>query len=280
MRYIFIYFILIFTVIGCKKENNIYTAMSYNIRYDNPEDGMNNWHKRKATLVHQIKGQAPDILGIQEGLIHQVSYLNNMFPNYNYVGVGREDGETTGEFAAIFYNTKKWQCLQDNTFWLSETPSVVSIGWDAALERICTYALLENTENKQKVWALNIHFDHQGQESRKQSAKLLLSKIEELQESNNYPIILTGDFNTSPNEEPIQILKKNLEDSFTYADEASKNLSATFNNFDSKNPPQHRIDYIFTKDINVRSYRILVDGNEETPFISDHFPVVIKYSFR
>lgn len=268
---------LLLLTVACsqKQTENTYKAMTYNIRYDNPDDGADNWHQRKAELTTQILKQAPDILGIQEGLAHQVTYLDSMLTQYAYVGVGREDGKTQGEYAALFYDTKKWHCLQNGTFWLSETPDTISIGWDAALERICTYALLENKHNKQQVWALNAHFDHMGKLARENTAKLLLRKIDNLQKQTPCPAVLMGDFNSVPEATPIVLLSKVLSGSFTKAPD--KKAVATFNNFDLQNQPKYCIDYIFTKDLDISKYEILTEKRKNGHYISDHFPVICEF---
>lgn len=264
-------------VVACssKKTEQTYTAITYNIRYDNPDDGADNWHQRKKELTEQIQQHKPDILGTQEALVHQVVYLDSALTNYNYVGVGREDGKTKGEYTALFYNKNKWKCLQSKTFWLSETPDTISIGWDAALERICTYALLENKENGEKLWALNVHFDHQGIEARQKAAELLVTKIADLQRKNAAPALLMGDFNAIPQDTPIKILTETLSDSFTKAAQAGN--TATFNDFDLEKRPQHRIDYIFTKDVKVTDYKILTEKRKNGHYISDHFAVLCSF---
>ena len=154
--------------------------ISFNIRYDNTSDTINNWNKRKASLASLIQHYDADIVGIQEGLHHQVDYLNNTLNGFSYVGVGRDDGQQKGEYSAIFYNSDKFKVLKTNTFWLSETPEKVSVGWDASMERICTYALFENVTSKKQFYVFNTHFDHRGMQARVNSAELIYKKIKEI----------------------------------------------------------------------------------------------------
>lgn len=261
-----------------KAKQEVYTAMTYNIRYDNPEDGENNWHKRKEDFVRQIQKHSPDILGTQEGLTHQIAYLDSTLSNYSYVGVGREDGKTQGEYTAIFYDTTEFNCLDSKTFWLSESPDIISIGWDAALERICTYALLENKRTKQRIWVLNAHFDHRGTVARNNSASLILAKIKKLQEQEKHPVLLMGDFNATPNDTPIQILKNSLTDSYEGAQKRTSKTKGTFNDFDTTSTAKYRIDYIFTEGVQLESFEILKETRKNGRFISDHFPVTIDFS--
>ena len=151
-----------------------HSFMTYNIRYATERDGVNAWSNRKAFLSDQIKFYSPDVFGIQEGLLRQVSYLDSALTQYQYIGVGRDDGKEKGEFSAIFYDTEKLKVIENSTFWLSETPEKISIGWDAAMERICTYALFENLVSGQKFYVFNTHFDHIGKVAREKSADLIL----------------------------------------------------------------------------------------------------------
>ena len=132
-------------------------VVTYNIRYDNLGDGENRWAIRKDFLANQMKFCEPDVLGIQEGLSHQVNYLDSSLVNYSYVGVGRDDGETKGEYSAIFFNDKRFQLIDNSTFWLSGTPEKPSVGWDAAMERICTYALLKDQQTNGYLYGYSIH---------------------------------------------------------------------------------------------------------------------------
>ena len=120
--------------------------MTYNIRYATENDGDNQWDNRKEFLSEQLQFFAPDVFGIQEGLQHQVNYLDGQLDNYSFVGVGRDDGASKGEYCAIYYNTDKFQVLDHGTFWLSETPDVVSKGWDAALSALEMAGLFRQME--------------------------------------------------------------------------------------------------------------------------------------
>jgi len=92
--------------------------MTYNIRYDNKDDGINQWSNRKQNVIAIIKKYKPDILGVQEALVNQMAYIDSMLPDFDYAGVGRNDGKTKGEYSAVFYNKDKFTLLDKNTFWL------------------------------------------------------------------------------------------------------------------------------------------------------------------
>jgi endonuclease/exonuclease/phosphatase family metal-dependent hydrolase len=248
--------------------------ISFNIRYDNTSDTINNWNKRKASLAKLIQHYNADIVGIQEGLHHQVDYLNNTLNGFSFVGVGRDDGQEKGEYAAIFYNTDKFNVLKTNTFWLSETPEKVSVGWDASMERICTYALFENIETKKQFWVFNTHFDHRGMQARVNSAELIYKKMNEINTS-NLPVVLMGDLNLTPDTAPIQFLKKNLADAMEISKKPFYGPVGTFNGFDQDRIMENRIDYIFVNGIDVQSYTHIDDRMPNNMHISDHLPVLM-----
>ena len=254
-----------------------YKAMTYNIRYDNPNDGDNSWPKRKAWLSSQILANTPDVIGIQEGLNHQVTYLDSVLVNYKYVGLGRDDGKTKGEYSAIFYNTNKFKVVKTKTFWLSQTPKEISVGWDASMERICTYTLFKDKKTKTRFWVFNTHFDHIGELARKESAKLIIETIHGLNQ-HDYPVILMGDFNLKPESKPIQYLSNIFNDSKLVSATKPIGPEGTFNGFDVTKPNNDRIDYIFTsKTIKVTKYAVLSEMTSGK-YPSDHLPVYIEFS--
>jgi len=166
--------------------------MTYNIRYDNPNDGENAWPNRKEHLFSQLAFYEPDVLGIQEALPHQVVEMANALPNYSNVGMAR-DGVGKGESSNIFYKKTRFEVLQQNTFWLSETPDVISKGWDAALNRVCTYVILKDKKSEKVIYVFNTHLDHLGELARNNSIQLILSKIKSLN-SKNHPVFFFGGF--------------------------------------------------------------------------------------
>lgn len=251
--------------------------ISYNIRYDNKGDTINNWNDRKATMAALIQHYDADIVGTQEGLHHQITYLDSALPGFSYLGVGRDDGKEKGEYTAIFYNTEKFKVLKTNTFWLSETPEKVSVGWDAALERICTYALFEDLDTQKQFWVFNTHFDHIGTKARTNSAQLIYKKINEIN-TTNLPVILMGDLNLTPDTEAIQFFKKYLTDAKDISKKPFYGPIGTFNGFKQDRILKDRIDYFFVKDIKVLSYTHIDDRMANNKHISDHLPVLMTIS--
>ncbi|WP_317131314.1 endonuclease/exonuclease/phosphatase family protein [Polaribacter sp. IC073] len=254
--------------------------MTYNIRYDNSNDGKNQWSKRNVFLTDQIAYNQPDVFGIQEGLQHQVRYLDSVFVAYSYIGIGRDDGKTKGEFSAIFYNKEKFNIIKEGTFWLSKTPNEISIGWDAAMERICTYGLFENKNNSEQFWVFNTHFDHIGDIARVKSAALILEKIKELN-TKSLPVIVMGDFNLKPETAPIQLLSEALNDTKSVSISKPFGPLGTFNGFNFNKPVTDRIDYIFTNKeaVKVLKYAVLSDS-KDCKYPSDHLPVIVELNFK
>ncbi|BFP42495.1 endonuclease/exonuclease/phosphatase family protein [Flavobacteriaceae bacterium GF1] len=254
--------------------------LTYNIRYDNPSDGVNGWDKRKDFMVSQLNTYRPDVFGIQEGLKHQVDYLKNNLDGYTFFGVGRDDGKEAGEYTAIFFNGGKLKLLDNGTFWLSETPNKPSKGWDAAIKRICTYGLFENRDGGNQFFVFNTHFDHVGEVARLESSRLILSKIKDLNRS-QLPVILMGDFNLEPNSPGIQLISGKLEDSHQAAGTNSYGPRGTFNGFEMQRDVTRRIDYIF---FDSSGFKILkssiVNESKEGRYPSDHFPVYVELTFK
>ena len=249
--------------------------ITFNIRYDNPNDNIDQWNNRKSEIVEFIEYYQPDIFGIQEGLSHQVRYLDSNLYSYSWIGVGRDDGSNKGEFSAIFYKNEKLKFLKGSTFWLSEKSQEVSVGWDAAMERICTYGLFEDQTNKQRILIFNTHYDHIGEKAREKSSRLILEKIQEINVA-KYPVVLMGDFNAEPHEKPIKIILNEFDHGTLVVKDDIYGPKGTFNGFDKTTVAERRIDYIFTQGISVQSYRHIDDKMKNGNFLSDHFPVIIE----
>lgn len=257
-------------------------VMSFNIRYDNPDDGPDAWPNRKEFVASTILFHKSDIVGIQEGLIHQLNELDGYLEGFDRVGVGRDDGEEAGEFSAIYYRTDRFEPIKTETFWLSETPDVAgSKSWDAAITRIVTWVYFKDKVNNTNFYAFNTHFDHRGSEARANSAKLIVQKIEEI--AGNEPVVLTGDFNTTDDREPYSILTETerdgsdlvLYDGFYHSENGHHGPASTSNGFEEIRPGR-RIDYIFVNDsFNVMYHGSLTDV-KEGHFPSDHLPVLAE----
>ncbi len=249
-------------------------VMSYNIRLDVKIDGENWWEKRKDKVAGLVNYYEADFVGLQEVVHNQLLYLKDSLTGYNFIGVGRDDGKEAGEYSCIFYKKDKYSVVEQSTFWLSPTPDVPSKGWDAALNRVCTYGLFKNNKTKKLVWVFNTHFDHMGKLARLESAKLIIKKIHELN-TKNYPVIVSGDFNSKPEDGPSQYMMANMQNSRSIS-KLVYGVPDTWNGFKFNEKPNGCIDYIFvSKDdrISVLKFATITDSYD-MKYPSDHFPVL------
>jgi len=270
------FFILLFALSAFSQGDGEIAIMSFNLRYSNGRDSLNHWNYRKEAVVKMINTTAPDVIGFQEALYDQVQYLDKNCSQYLRVGVGRDNGDKEGEFAAIYFLKKRFTVVDSGNFWLSEIPDVPSLGWDAACKRIVTWVHLEDTLLNNEFYIFNTHFDHVGTIARKESVILLLKKIEELAYCFENNIFITGDFNTGSDDPIFLPLKKYFKSARDVAPVTDK--SFTFNDFGKTEEPAMVIDHIwFTKPVPVE-FKIL-NGNFGVSYISDHYPVlgVFKY---
>ena len=249
--------------------------ITYNIRYNNENDGINAWPNRKYQVTDLLRFHEADIIGLQEVLYDQITDVSLQLPGFDQVGVGRDDGNAAGEYSPIFYNSRKYQLKEHGWFWLSETPDFPSLGWDAACKRICTYVLLEDYDKRKSVWVFNTHFDHLGNEARINSAQLIMRKIDTLN-TRNFPVVLMGDFNLTPESKPIERIETVFYDSKKVSQQVPYGPEGTFNDFDFNSELKNRIDYIFVKGkIDIIKYGVLTDSNEQH-YPSDHLPVLVE----
>ena len=249
--------------------------MSYNIRLDVKSDGENWWEVRKDKVAGLINYYEPDFVGLQEVLHRQLLYLKDSLKGYAYIGVGRDDGKEAGEYSCIFYKKDLYTVIEQSTFWLSPTPDQPSKGWDAALNRVCTYGLFKSRKTKELFWVFNTHFDHIGKEARLESAKLIISTIEEKNAGKHYPVFVTGDFNSKPEEEPAQYMMSKMENC-RQAGALVYGSADTWNAFKFGEKPSGCIDYIFSshyKYTRVLKFATITDSYD-MKYPSDHFPVM------
>jgi endonuclease/exonuclease/phosphatase family metal-dependent hydrolase len=249
--------------------------MSLNVRYDNTSDGEDRWDLRKEELCQLVTRVKPDFLGIQEALPRQVEYMDQQLKEHSFLGFGRDGQGTDSESVPLFYNTKSHELLHSEVFWMSETPEVPSKGWDAALNRITTYGVFLNKKTQDTIHVFNTHFDHRGEKARENSSHLLVSKLKSLALLDK-KVILMGDFNSKPEEIPIQVISQLMSDSYLEPDKDPEGPSGTFSGFDLKATLNDRIDYIFTLNLKVLRYANLDDKRKNGRWISDHLPVFIE----
>jgi endonuclease/exonuclease/phosphatase family metal-dependent hydrolase len=267
--------LIVFYLLFFVAQAQVVRMATYNMRYDNKGDSLNPWKDRLPVIVQMIQFHDFDVFGGQELLDNQVKGLQEKLTDYEYQGVGRDDGATQGEYSPVFYKKAKYKLLKKGTFWLSETPEKPSKGWDAALPRVCSWVLLEERAGGRKFYVFNTHFDHRGEQARKQSALLILEQVKKM--AGDTPVILCGDFNFDQNHESYTLIKSSPEFKDTY-DLARIRMThnGTFNSFNIASTTDRRIDHIFvTRDFEVKRYGILTDSYNGK-FPSDHFPVMVE----
>jgi len=277
------FFIAISFIVSMSIQSQELNVMTFNIRYNNKNDSLNAWPYRKDNAASQIKFHNVHILGVQETLHEQMMDLSQSLSQYKYVGVGRDDGKTKGEYSAIFYDTIRLKLLGSSTFWLSLTPEVPgSKSWDAAITRIVTWAKFTDARSKRTFFVFNTHFDHMGKEARRESARLLKQKVKDI--AGNNPVVITGDFNSKPSDDPIKILT-DPADKDRFIDTKAVSLTphygpqGTFNAFTPKETDNEPIDFIFLKGKWKVLQHATLSQTWEGRFSSDHFPVFAKLSF-
>ena len=254
--------------------------ISFNIRYNTESDGINAWPNRVEMVTGLLRFHQAHIFGLQEAMYDQILDIQNELPEYKWIGVGRDDGEKAGEFCPLFFDKSKYILLEHGNFWLSETPEKPGKGWDAACNRIVTWGHFQSKVTGKQFLIYNTHFDHRGTTERKKSAILIRNKIEKMTYNKNLPVILTGDFNLTPDEMPVSLIKKYLSDSRDISKQSPYGPSGTYNGFKIDADLDRRIDYIFVQgNIKVLKYAVLSDSKDRR-FPSDHLPVFVRVQLK
>ncbi len=270
-------------LLSCSKQQYELNVMTFNIRLDLAADGENRWDARIPVVKSYMDTTAPDIAGMQEVLHHQLIDLQEMMPGYDYVGTGRDDGKTGGEYSPVFFRNDRFILRDNSQFWLSETPEVPgSRSWDAAITRIVSWAALEDRKSGELIYAFNTHFDHRGVQARLKSIELMSEKIKEI--AGDSPVIVLGDFNIRKESDDYGFMIDTFSENngLTNAELISRapvtGAESTFNGFRTDIEPRV-IDFIFVdNNFGVSSYRV-DEVMENGIFISDHWPVVAEIQY-
>lgn len=276
-KYLLLFIVMFLAQIAFAQTENV-TVMTYNIRCGFCEDSSsaNNWSNRKYLVAYLIKSHKPDLIGLQEAEMFQVNELIEMLDEYDWYGVSREDGKEKGESTAILYKKKRFEPLLKQTLWLSETPELVSKGWDAALNRTVTIIKFKDRKFPNEFYYANTHFDHIGEKARTESSRLIVNILSNY--CKDYPVIFSGDLNYTSASDGYKILSGKLFDSKLIAEKESGG-NITFNGFGNDIQPDNKIDFIFVND-KVKVLNHIVDTtlfNRLYP--SDHYPVISEIIF-
>ena len=280
MKKLLIVFLLVFITLTLEAQNKEIKIMTYNIRCGFCEDSssVNNWSKRKYLVAYIIKNHNPDLIGLQEAEMFQVKELIEMLDEYDWYGVSREDGKEGGESTAILYRKKRFSLEQKQTLWLSETPEIVSKGWDAAFKRTVTVTKLKDIISSNEFYYFNTHLDHIGEAARTESSKMIVNEIGKY--STAYPVILSGDFNYRSTSDGYKIITSKIFDTKLISKTESNGGNITFNGFGKDIQPDNKIDFIFVND----KVEVLDHNVDTTTFNglypSDHYPVISEIRIK
>ncbi|MBD3267707.1 endonuclease [bacterium] len=256
-------------------------VMTFNIRYNNPGDGINAWPNRKDHVADMFKKHKADLAGLQEALMGQIEDLEQRLPGYAWIGVGRDDGKKAGEFSPIFYRKNRFEVLQHDTFWLSKTPDRAGTSsWNSACNRVCTWGKFKNKQSGKVFYLFNTHLDHRSQEARDEGIQLIVKRTQKY--AKQAPTVLTGDLNSGEPSFPIRFLsgkekagelKSNFKDAKYQSKQDPTGPTVTFTNWKELGRGNSPIDYIFVRN-NVTVLEHTLDDKYEGYFPSDHLPVL------
>ncbi|MBC2142559.1 endonuclease/exonuclease/phosphatase family protein [Listeria innocua] len=249
----------------------MFSVTTFNIRFDDTSERKKSWELRKTLTKSLLDKYQWDFMGVEEPLLPQMRDMKEML-DWDYFGVGRDDGYEKGEFTAVFYNSARFRLLQEGHFWLSETPDVPSIHSTAMFPRICVWGKFADSNGKQ-FYIFNTHLDHISEEARLFASQLLLKKAAIIAEDS--PVIILGDFNTAPNTTTYNFITKKYQDAQLISQTPIKGPIGSFHDFQPLRPENEleKIDYIFvSKEFRVHSYKTITDQVDGCS-ASDHFPV-------
>ncbi len=271
----------------CEAQRNqpeiVVRVLSFNIRYGRAPDGPNAWPHRRRLVLEVLRTREWDFVGLQEALRFQLDELESALPHLAEIGVGRQDGRTQGEYAALLYDFRRWAVARAGTFWLSDTPDVPgSTSWGNRIPRVVTWARFVHKKTAQAVWVFNTHFDHASAAARDRSAQALAQRI--AQWTADEPVILTGDLNAGEDSYPVRYLcgahasPVNMKDTFRLVHPRATQVG-TFNAFEGKRSGE-KIDYVLVQGPwEVRQAEIL-NGYAGPVYPSDHWPVWAQLVLR
>ena len=276
MKFLAFALLLCASALGADKPLKV---MTFNLRY--ASDSMPNaWKVRRPVMKELLEKSQPDIFGTQEGLYRQLKDLSVDLPKYDWIGLGR-DGGSHGEFMAIFYDHARFEPMEYDHFWLSDTPNVIgSTTWGNSNRRMVTWVRFKDRENKKEFYLFNTHFDHQIQLAREKAATLLKERIASIK--TELPIIVTGDFNaTAQKNKAYEILTDGefLKDTWGLASERKNPIVATFHNFRGAREGDNRIDWILIRGPLKVDWTQIDTFGKEGQYPSDHFPVMAQLRF-
>jgi endonuclease/exonuclease/phosphatase family metal-dependent hydrolase len=269
---------VIFIVFNLQVMGQEFTVATFNIRYANPKDSGNLWVDRKQRVTDLIRFRGFDIVGVQEALRMQLDDMAQLMPEFGWYGIGRDDGKSAGEHSAIFYRTDRYTVLDKGSFWLSPTPDRPGPGWDANLNRICSWLKLSDKQGGKTFYVFNAHYDHQGVQARVESSKLVVEKIKAI--AGNNPALFMGDLNGGWDSDwYVRLHQSGFVRDSRHTAKLVYQPNGSFNGFRVDDVRKDVIDHIFiTPQFKPGRWAVLTD-TYNGKFPSDHFPVMVELGF-
>lgn len=253
--------------------------MTFNVRHA-ARVGADEWEERRPVVCDVIQRQRPDIVGTQEGLFHQLTYMERHLDAFRWIGLGREGG-SRGEFLAIFYRKDRLEPIAFDHYWLSDTPRVIgSTSFGNRTERMVTWARFLDLETDRQIVAVNTHLDHRVQESREKSADLIIQRMPKVRAS--VPAVVLGDFNAVAEKNPVwtRFQEAGFTDAWLQSQtDDDRRPSATYHGFRGPSAARRRIDWILHRGpLRTRKAWVVTD-HHGGQYPSDHFPVMADLAY-
>lgn len=275
------FLLVIFAVVACassqsQESDRPIKVITFNVRnssaWSTQFDGIHCWENRKNAVAKMIEEEHPDAIGLQEALNDQVAFMDSLLTGYQKIGVGRDDGDTSGECMAVYFNKERFSLERSATYWLSETPQKVSKGWDGACRRTVTMALLEEKSSGMKWLYMNTHLDHVGPVARAESIKLL-TRLAEDWAGKRIPVVIGGDMNSTLNDTIFRsFYAANLFSARNIV--CPDDTLSTYNAYGKGSASQ--IDHFFVRGIQPKRV-VTMKKDYGVPYISDHYPVLLEF---
>lgn len=247
------------------------TMVSCNVRCLTPLDlGQKSWFYRADLLLDDVAGQKPGIIGFQEATRWQYDYLVECLPEYDSV-INYRDESVISEGCPIFYHQGLYSLVDKGSFWLSETPEVMSKDWGAAHYRICSYVILQEKTTEKEFVVFNTHLDHVSDEARIKGIGVVLDKIAQF---GGLPSVIMGDLNAQEGSKTYESVTEHFMDARYVAQESEG--SYTYQNWGNMDAAK-RLDYFMVsmEGFAVQRYGVLPALHGEV-YASDHCPIVME----
>lgn len=270
---------LIFSLIvlsACSGTKENYTIMSFNIRDAHKDDGSNSWIYRRQACVDFLDSIRPDVFGMQEVVAESDSFVQANLPLYDHVVQGRHPGLWSDESCPLYWRTDKFDLVQSRTFWLSETPDTLSVGWDAKYERIATYIMLQSKATNKRLIVFNTHLDHKGAVARQESLRLIADTLKALS-GDTMALFVMGDMNVEPEDSALIPMYDYMH--WSQAEAKVTTDMRTFTGFRHRPDKEKIIDFIFYRNATAERFEVFCDTTR-VPFLSDHRPIQTTFTVK